>query len=153
MRCFSKSIAIGFLSMSFSVYAGESLNKISKSEPSNSHAITPAAISSDSKMVKEFLKNYKIDQVKSNDRNSVSKKSSSVFIGNQKDRNIAIKEKNKEQTIIHLNVPETQPLVINKTEYFVFRDITLRGDYVVNQSKDIAERKKKIESLRQAVLR
>ena len=155
MRCLSKSIAFCIVWASFTVYAGESTTKISKTIPSSTRAVVPVAISSNSKMVKDFLKQYKSAQVNNkNSANNVAPKASSrVYAGGSQNKSVTLKEKNKEQVVIHLDTPETLPPVVNKTEYFVFRDITRRGEIISGQSNDLAERMKKIELLRQAALR
>ena len=155
MRCLSKSIAFCIVWTSFTAYAGESINKISKTIPSSTRAVVPVAISSNSKMVKDFLKQYKSAQVnnKNSANNAVPKASSRVYASGRQNKSVTLKEKNKAQVVIHLDTPETLPPVVNKTGYFVFRDITRRGEIITGQSNDLAERMKKIESLRQAALR
>ena len=122
-----------------SVLATEVVNKITVTTPSNNKANVPMTISSDSKIVRESLDNYKAAQVKAN--NVVTSK---VVPGTVKDgrlnNNVFPKERKSESIIIHLDAPEDQPPVVNKTERFVFRDITARGADVVGQSDNLIER-------------
>ena len=102
-----------------SVLATEVVNKITVTTPSNNKANVPMTISSDSKIVRESLDNYKAAQVKAN--NVVTSK---VVPGTVKDgrlnNNVFPKERKSESIIIHLDAPEDQPPVVIRRSVLFF---------------------------------
>lgn len=130
-----------------SVLAAEIVHKITATTSSSNKAKIPMTISSDSKIVRESLDNYKASQDKAS--NAVTSKVVPGAVKNgQLNKNVFPKERKPEPIIIHLDAPEDQPPVVNKTERFVFRDITARGADVIAQPDNLIERTKKIELLR-----
>lgn len=150
MKYLSKAIVFCLVFTANSILAGEIANKVTITAPSNNSANIPMTISSDSKMVKEFLGKYNAAQAKARSKNILPGALPRTDMPKRKINNTVIKAKNIKPVVIHLDVPDVQPPVVNTTEHFVFRDITSRGTNIADLSNDIAKRTRKIELLRQA---
>lgn len=142
MKYLSRTVIFFLLLVSHQMVIAESTH-IAK--VSNKNAKTPITVSSDSKEIKAFLANYKADKLKGNRQTNIDKLNVSAR-QNQKSV-VTKKEKIEKPIVIDLKSPIVQPSVVNKTNKFIFRDITARGEANV-QLTNIVERSKIIDSLR-----
>lgn len=142
------------LSASISVIAGEAANKITVMSPASAGSTGPITISSDSKIVQDYLKKGGAKNKNTLNNNAVQKTvpgGKAIRHGKKSDLNQ--NKKPEEPVVVHLASPGSQPPVQNKTEKFVFQDITARGSSVARTPADLAKRTSTIESMRQTAAR